>query len=620
MHPKVIGPSDFKEDSREIQKICETISKLTGVQLGESQRGMVVSRLKRRSLELGLNGIEGYLRYFSTHEKDETEVLVSLLTTHHTYFFREFSHFEFLANKGLSYAVEAARKRNMKKLRIWSAACSRGQECYSLSMFLSYHLSQIAPDFTFEILGTDVDGESIAIARNGVFPTREIMSAPLQYLGNHWAKGSGEIANFAKAKDSIKKYCRFEKSNLLNLDFQVLGEKFDFIFCRNVFIYFTPPQIKVIVEAFKKQIYTGGHIFVGISESLTSTDSKLKSVGPSIYQHLEGASKLLPLQASKQPREPEKNNAVNPPLERLLRVVCVDDSPVLLMIMKKILTKEHGFEIVATAKNGIEASKILKTVSADLMTLDFHMPEQTGLEYLQSNYNSAHPPVVMVTAVSREDEVLAKACMSAGAADFVEKPDIGNLNLKAEEIRAKLKSVVNMSKKTKVTQVSDEFYEKFHITHPEKLLRIIMASPLELKKVKAVLAEFKSPRPPTFLLVRDENPNLASLADIRFSVEGSDFANKLHYSSLAADDLYVCASSMLEDIVSRFRERVASILLFGKTPEAHLRTFSKFSEKNILMEDSVDAPKNALTSSVDGIAPSSSFAYMSNRYLAKWSK
>src|SRR5262245_3591510 len=142
------------ELEQEIGVIAAEVARITGVQLGDRQRRMVMSRLLRRAMSLGIDGLEGYLEHFRNNRAAEIQALVSVLTTHYTAFFRESAHFQFLETSGLAAVVAAAKARGAKKIRILSAACSRGHECYSLSMFMAFHLAQIAPDMRYEIVGT----------------------------------------------------------------------------------------------------------------------------------------------------------------------------------------------------------------------------------------------------------------------------------------------------------------------------------------------------------------------------------------------------------------------------------------------------------------------------------
>lgn len=137
--------------------VSSVIEKETGNILGPSQKAMVSNRLQRRITDLKLGDVSHYMDYLNKNYKSEIEALTSLLTTHHTFFFREFSHFEYLRTH-LETIVNQVKKRGEKKIKILSAACSKGQEPYSLAMFFHYHL-QSYPGMDFEIMATDIDKE-----------------------------------------------------------------------------------------------------------------------------------------------------------------------------------------------------------------------------------------------------------------------------------------------------------------------------------------------------------------------------------------------------------------------------------------------------------------------------
>ena len=187
-----------------IKYVSDRISSITGVQLGAKQYTLVKSRLNKRLRELGVEGPVAYLEFLKKHESAEITALVSLLTTHHSFFFREFPHFEYLAKKGLQQICKEVRNQGRDTIRIWCAACSRGQEVYSLSMFLKYHLELLDSEMKFEILGTDISEECIEISKNGVYKWKEIKTIPSVYIGRHWARGTGDISAYVKAKASIR--------------------------------------------------------------------------------------------------------------------------------------------------------------------------------------------------------------------------------------------------------------------------------------------------------------------------------------------------------------------------------------------------------------------------------
>jgi chemotaxis protein methyltransferase CheR len=419
-----------------IQEVSRLVSVLTGVQLGEKQYSMVESRLSKRLMQLGIETSSEYFNYLNENFESESQALVSLLTTHHSFFFREFTHFDFLlrdTTNGLASIAARVRKEGRSVIRVWSSACSRGQEVYSLAMFLNRHLKEVAPDLKFEIVGSDVDSESIEFAKNGVFTWDEVKEIPATYMEGSWARGTKEISRFVRAKSSLRQHCKFQVLNLQELPSGSVDGKFDIIFCRNVFIYFMPEQIKEISVNLLKQLNRGGLLVLGLSETLNGLGVPVNYLGPSIYGAKDGKLELVPPPQNALPTE-------------VLRVMCVDDSPTVLTLLKKILSPAQGFEVVCTAINGIDAAEKLKNHKIDIVTLDIDMPVQGGVEYLRQNFGPGHPPVVMLSSFARDGHPSALRSFGVGAIDYVEKPTLENLNQRGEEIRTKLRAAVFFAK------------------------------------------------------------------------------------------------------------------------------------------------------------------------------
>jgi chemotaxis protein methyltransferase CheR len=598
-----------------MQDIADLVSGITGVQLGERQKGMVESRLKKRMLELKLSDDRNYFSYFQDNSQSETEELVSLLTTHHTYFFREFAHFEYLEKEGLPRLLKAMKERGDSVLRVWSAACSNGQEVYSLSMFLQYTLARMAPGVKFEILGTDVAAQSVAIAKNGVYAYKEIKELPMHFLSNHWAKGTGEISNFVKAKRSIKDPCTFGVFNLLDAGkSQGLGDKkFDLIFCRNVFIYFTPEQIKVITENLLKHLLPQGVLVIGISESLNGLNIPVTAAGTSVYVHKSSP----PLVGAPLP-------SVMP---AMLRVLCVDDSPSILTLLKQVLKKEHGFEVVGTAGNGKEAFEKIKELKPDVMTLDIHMPEMDGIEYLQKNGLShlakEHPPIVMISSVSRESSELALKALELGATDYVEKPALSNLNERAEEIRIKLSYAYrNRKEGVSAAQLSLDrsFTQLPTINHADKKLRIALGGLQDRKRLQELLKNSTGPQPATIVLMEGSESALPSLAAQWLKDTGKKVELIQAWPmALTPGQVYLGDFGKYWDaICASHREKRTSILIYGVLSEQSTLKISQWPKKSaqVLIEDSTESTKNrALSATATDQVPATSFAYMSSEFL-----
>lgn len=424
-----------------VQQVSQIVSEMAGIQLGPKQYSMVENRLKTRMLRLGLQDFQSYLAHLKAHRESESQVLLSLMTTHHTYFFREFSHFEFLLNRALPSLIEKARTRQDKTIHVWSAACSRGQEVYSLAMFFKFHLSQMAPEVKFRIWGTDIDPESVRFAENGVYKAEELKQSPAMYVEGNWVRGKDHVKDFTKAKDIIKQHCRFSTLNLLKPVANFSDKKFDVVFCRNVFIYFNQDQIRQISKTILQHLDPDGFLVLGVSETLNGLGLEVDLTGPSIYQHRR--AKTAPNFATSRP-------AVVISKPKVMDILSVDDSPTILALLKKVLVPENGFRVKATAKNGREALEILKTQKFDAITLDLHMPELDGVGFLKE-HDAKKIPVVIVSSINREDPTIAHQALSLGASDYVEKPSLDNLAQAGNEIRAKLRSLINLEIKQDVS-------------------------------------------------------------------------------------------------------------------------------------------------------------------------
>lgn len=459
-----------------IEKVSKIVSELSGIQLGPKQLSMVENRLQNRMLTLQISDPNEYMEYLRQNFDEESIALVSLMTTHYTYFFREFNHFEFLLNKTLLTHIDAARKRADKTIHIWSAACSSGEEGYSLALFYTFHLAEMAPDLKFKIYGTDIDPESVQKAQNAVYKNEELTQSPAMYIQNQFVKGQGSAEGYSKVKKHIKENCEFSVFNIFECHKYKTDIQFDVIFCRNVFIYFDQNQVKEISTKLIKRLSPVGFLFTGISESLTRLGLDITTLATSVYQQKSAVTKPINI-------KPEK--VVEKPIE----VLCVDDSATILNLMKRILTSDKGFVVKATAKNGREALEILQRQSFDAITLDLHMPEVDGIEFLkQFNHQT---PVIVVSSVNRDDMSLAQKAISLGASDYVEKPSLDNIAQGGNEICSKVKMVTRTFKKAKPIEQSKAIEKKAETEKPVRT-QVAMSTqvrPVANKKVKVLIVD-----------------------------------------------------------------------------------------------------------------------------------
>lgn len=496
-----------------VKEVSKIVSDIAGIQLGEKQFLMVESRLKTRMLKIGINTASEYLEYLKLHKETETEALLSLLTTHHTFFFREFAHFEHILNADLKNLIAAAEKRRDNKIRIWSAACSRGQEVYSLAMFFYYHLRMMAPHIDFEIFGSDIDSESVEIAKNGVYRTDELNQSPAMYLAGHWIKGKNEVKDFSKARSTLKNKCHFKTLNLMKLESFNPDHKFDLIFCRNVFIYFNSDQIQKVSSKLLERLQPHGSLVLGVSESLQGLNLRVNSSGPSIYQKSDYNSEQTMTRAT------AKNEAVMAS-ERPLNILCVEDSKSIHTLFKAILTKEQGFVIKDIAMNGEEALKLLSSKRYDAITLDLHMPKIDGLTFLSQRKDKT--PVIIVSSINRGEIESARKAVELGAMDYVEKPTIENLINSGNEIRAKIKTAVKLSKSADRPSFSE--VNSRNIKHSE-----------HRKKIKTLIVDDSETIRQLLTKIISEDPSFEVIGAAKDAVEAASMMKKTQPDLITLD-------------------------------------------------------------------------------------
>lgn len=250
--------------SSDIDAVCGLVNDLCGVYLDESKGYLIEARLGELVKKSGCESYAEFARR-ARHDADGAmrTKIVDAITTNETLFFRDTSPFDALLNKVIPETIDSkAGSPYAKRIRIWSAACSTGQEPYSIAMLLSEMLPDVH-DWDVNILGTDISDEVVARASRGWFAAHEVERglSPARLHQFFQPEASGW-----RVKDSLRALCSFERRNLLAPD-SARG-KFDVIFCRNVAIYFTPEARKDLFLRLAAALVPGGWLFVGSQESL----------------------------------------------------------------------------------------------------------------------------------------------------------------------------------------------------------------------------------------------------------------------------------------------------------------------------------------------------------------
>jgi chemotaxis protein methyltransferase CheR len=267
---------------REFALFQRLIHRESGIFLPEAKKALVVARLTRRVRALGLPTFGSYYDVVDADREGEKVVMLDNICTNETRFFREPRQFEFLENEVLPRWKERAEAGLMpRRIRVWSAACSTGEEPYSLAMLLRTHLPAES-GWTIEILASDLSTKVLAAAREGVWPLSRMEEIPPPYLRAYMLRGMRGEQGKMRAQPVIRDLITFRRLNLNDAQYLVDGP-FDLIFCRNVLIYFNRETKAAVVDRLTRHLAPGGLLFLGHSETLHGAAHALKHCGPTAY-------------------------------------------------------------------------------------------------------------------------------------------------------------------------------------------------------------------------------------------------------------------------------------------------------------------------------------------------
>ncbi len=263
-----LTPKQFKRFSKLLYGLC-------GINLQVGKEELVKSRLLKRLRALQLEDFDAYLKHLEAPEgEQEFFTLIDCITTNKTNFFREPEHFEYL-EKAILPSLAG------RKLRIWSAGCSSGEEPYSLSIRLHEALPEIE-SWDIKILATDISTRVLSKAREGVYGAEILKEVPGVLLSKYFECIEARQPRQYALKPSVRRFISFARLNLLE-EWPMQGP-FDAIFCRNVMIYFDKPTQQRLVARYTALLGPGGHLFVGHSESLTGLEHGLAYIRPAVYR------------------------------------------------------------------------------------------------------------------------------------------------------------------------------------------------------------------------------------------------------------------------------------------------------------------------------------------------
>jgi len=264
----------------DLSRIARLVYERSGITLHDGKRELIVARLQKRLRALDL---VSYGEYLARVEADasgaELTALLDAIATNHTYFFREEEHFKYLTQR----IVPEWRAARRDRLKMWCAACSTGQEPYTIASSLGV----LDPPVDFEMLASDLSTKALAAARAGVYKVGDLAAVPQDILRRCFEKGMGAQEGLARIHPSLQKRIAFRQLNLLEIT--SLGQQFDVIFCRNVMIYFDRAVQQRVVAMLERHLAPGGYLFISHSESLNAVTHQLRWIAPALYRRVLNA-------------------------------------------------------------------------------------------------------------------------------------------------------------------------------------------------------------------------------------------------------------------------------------------------------------------------------------------
>jgi len=263
------------------------VQREAGICLSDGKKALLSGRLARRLRACGLRSYGAYLALVK-EDAAERQHMLEAMATGETSFFREPDHFLHLESE-IAPGLRRARRAGLRdgRVRVLSAACSTGEEPYSIAMALRAALPP-AEGWSAEIDALDLSSRSLEIARRATYPIERAREIPQDYLKSFMLRGTGELAATMRVARPVRGMIRFRQQNLLTLPKP--STPYDMIFCRNVLMYFSPDDRRKTVERLIEQLAQTGVLFVGHAETLSSLRCPMRCVRPTIYARIEERS------------------------------------------------------------------------------------------------------------------------------------------------------------------------------------------------------------------------------------------------------------------------------------------------------------------------------------------
>lgn len=268
--------------SVEFQTFRNLIYEHTRIDITENKQSMISTRILKRLQITQKKSFSEYIALIGSAEgKEEFGHFIDSITTNHTFFFREFSHFKFLREVVFPDWVKTHSAQDT--FSIWSAASSTGEEAYSIAMTIDDWQERTGQKFPWHVYGSDISTQVLATATEGIYPMTQTKLLPDGFLQRYFQKGTKRHEGHIRVKQHLREHTSFTRINLFQPSYPHT-QKFPVIFCRNAMIYFDPKTQVELVTRFLDHLEPGGYLFIGHSETLQDKSIPLQYVQPAILQ------------------------------------------------------------------------------------------------------------------------------------------------------------------------------------------------------------------------------------------------------------------------------------------------------------------------------------------------
>ena len=274
--------AEEKLSDRDYEFIRKLIYEETRINLGDRKRELVTARLGKRLRATNCPSLKDYCKGLKMNPKSgELYHLIDAISTNHTFFFREINHFKFLNNHILHEFANGTMGPS-KQLKVWSCACSTGEEPYSVAITLSEFFSN-HKDKSWRLECSDISTRVLDFASKGIYEKDKITQVPPDWQKRYFQKGEKSMEGYFRVHPNLRKMVNFQRLNLFSSSYP-WTQKFNIIFCRNVMIYFDRETQEDLVGRLSRHLEPGGYLMIGHAESLAGVKHPYETIKPAIYR------------------------------------------------------------------------------------------------------------------------------------------------------------------------------------------------------------------------------------------------------------------------------------------------------------------------------------------------